>query len=338
MEKEKRHESVSPGKILDMGWDFARVRTLTTAVELDIFGHIYRGNHTTEKVSSAANTNPRATEMLLNALVGLELLKKNNGQYQLTDDTAEFLVSEKPGFLGGMLKHMMDLHENWGHLTECVKTGKPYESVDVQKKAEDFFPSMVKGLFNMNYQASKYAGTYLKEKNINVSSILDVAAGSGVWGIGVAQQFENAKLTALDFPEVCKVTKDFISRYKLDSRAECIEGNLRELNFGEEKYDLITLGHICHSEGKANTPKLLKKSWTALKPQGHLLIAEFTPNDEKTGPAVPLLFALNMLVNTSEGDIFTFAELKKLLMDTGFKKVEKLEEAPSISPLILAKK
>lgn len=330
--------NVNPGRILDMGWDFARIQTLTTAVELNIFEHIYKGNNTVEEVSNTAGTNLRATEMLMNALVGLEFLKKKNGEFFLSDDAAEFLIPEKTDFLGGMLKHMIDLHDNWRHLTDCVKTGKPYEKVDMQKKAEDFFPSMVKGLFNMNYTASKYAGNYLKEKGINISSILDVAAGSGVWGIGIVQQFENAKLTALDFPEVCKVTEDFITQYKLNDKTEFIKGDLRKLDFGNEKYDLIILGHICHSEGKIHTPKLLEKSFAALKPHGFLLIAEFNPNDDKTGPVVPLLFGLNMLINTSSGDIFTFSELKKLLTDTGFKKVEKLEEAPSISPLILAKK
>ena len=38
--------NVNPGRILDMGWDFARIQTLTTAVELNIFEHIYKGNNT----------------------------------------------------------------------------------------------------------------------------------------------------------------------------------------------------------------------------------------------------------------------------------------------------
>ncbi|MCL5409036.1 MAG: acetylserotonin O-methyltransferase [Candidatus Omnitrophica bacterium] len=333
-----KDKNVSPARILDMGWDFARIRTLATGIELNVFGHIANGEKTVEEISSATNSSQRGIEMLLNALVGLEFLRKNNGKYSLSEDAAEFLVPEKPGYLGGMIKHMLDLHENWTHLTECVKTGKPYETVDEQTKGEDFFPKLVRGLFNMNYHAAKYCGSYLKKNVHNISSILDVAAGSGVWGIGIAEEIETAKLTALDFPEVCKVTKEFINEHQLNGRFHCIEGNLQDINFGTNIYDLIILGHICHSEGKIRANNLLKKSFTALKPEGYLLIAEFLPNDEKTGPAVPLLFALNMLVNTSEGDVFTIAEFKKILPEIGFSQIDILDEVPSISPLILAKK
>jgi len=51
---------------------------------------------------------------------------------------------------------------------------------------------------------------------------------------------------------------------------------------------------------------------------------------------MPLLFALNMLVNTEEGDVFTSAEFKEWLSVSGFQKVEILNKAPSVSPLILA--
>jgi hypothetical protein len=44
-----------------------------------------------------------------------------------------------------------------------------------------------------------------------------------------------------------------------------------------------------------------------------------------------------MLVNTDEGDTFTYDEIKSWLQDAGFRKVRKLE-ARGPSPLILADK
>ncbi len=328
---------VTPNRILDMGWDFARSRTLATGIELNIFTHIANGKRTVKNIAYAAESDQRGIERLLNALVGLELLKKDKkGCYHLMPDSKEFLVSERPAYLGSMCMHTTYLDKAWSHLTESVRTGKPYMSLDEKSSAEDFFPELIKALFNLNYQAARYAALYLKKKGKKIFNILDVAAGSCVWGIGFAQEFQEAKLTAIDFPSVCDVTRKYVKNFGMDGRFECIEGDLRTIDFGKDRYDLIILGHICHSEGRVNTEKLLKKSHIALKAGGSILIAEFLPNNEKTAPAIPLLFGLNMLVNTNEGDVFTIRQFQKWFIAYGFKKVEILDRAPSVSPLILA--
>ena len=62
-----------------------------------------------------------------------------------------------------------------------------------------------------------------------------------------------------------------------------------------------------------------------------------TPNDDRTGPPFALIFALNMLVHTDEGDAFTFGEISGWLREAGFVKPRQLE-VPGPSPLILADK
>ena len=66
-----------------------------------------------------------------------------------------------------------------------------------------------------------------------------------------------------------------------------------------------------------------------------LLIGEMIPNDERTGPALPLVFGLNMLLNTEHGNVFTMRQYREWLKDAGFRKVTTIE-APGPSPLILA--
>jgi hypothetical protein len=59
------------------------------------------------------------------------------------------------------------------------------------------------------------------------------------------------------------------------------------------------------------------------------------PNDERTGPVTPLIFAVNMLLHTAAGDTFTFAEIADWLREAGFANA-RLLEAPAPSPLVLA--
>jgi hypothetical protein len=113
-------------------------------------------------------------------------------------------------------------------------------------------------------------------------------------------------------------------------------GDLLEADFGTG-HDIATIGHILHSEGPSRSRKLLKKAFDSLAPGGTISIAEFVCNNERTGPPQSLIFAVNMLVNTDEGDTYTFAEIGSWLEEAGFVNARQLE-SPGPAPLILATK
>ena len=111
-------------------------------------------------------------------------------------------------------------------------------------------------------------------------------------------------------------------------------GDLLEADFGTG-HQVATIGHILHSEGADRSQQLLRKTFAALAPGGIVAISEFVPNNDRTGPPTPLIFAVNMLVHTEAGDTFTFAEIAGWLREAGFVN-PRLLEAPAPSPLILA--
>src|SRR5205807_9605278 len=94
---------------------------------------------------------------------------------------------------------------------------------------------------------------------------------------------------------------------------------------------------ILHSEGRESSRRLLKRVFDALAPGGTVAIAEFLPNNDRTGPPHTLIFAVNMLVHSTAGDTFTFKEISEWLREAGFRDV-RLLDAPAPSPLVLATK
>ena len=88
-------------------------------------------------------------------------------------------------------------------------------------------------------------------------------------------------------------------------------GNLREVDFGKDCYDLVILGHILHSEGETSSRTVLRKAYRALRSGGCALIADYIPNADRTGPPQPLIFTLTMLLNTTEGTTFTISETSR---------------------------
>ena len=228
---------------------------------------------------------------------------------------------------------------SWQALAETVRTGRPGQSVDAEEAGREFFPKLVAALFPMSFGGSQMARQALPARTlVRVKRVLDVAAGSAAWSLAWAVADPEVHVTALDFEVVFPVTRQYTDRFGVTDRYEFLAGNLRKTNFGKERYDLVILGHICHSEGRRYSEKLIEKSARALTPGGMLLIAEMVPDDKRTGPLMPLLFGLNMLVNTKDGDVFTLAEYRKWMKAAGLSSVRKLDFGDGGPDIIVGEK
>lgn len=329
-------KEISPSRILEFDFMFVGSRVLATALELDLFSKINEGIREISMLAKVLKASERGVGILLNALSGMKLVENQSGQWFLMSEAEAFLVKGKPSYLGGILIFHDDMWNKWKHLTDVVKTGKPVVAVESDEDNGEFFVQLVEHLFALNYPAAKCLGEYLGiGTKISDAQVLDVGAGSGVWGIAQAELGSKVKVTAQDRATVLDVAKRMVETRKLNNQFSYLPGNFRELDFGNAEYNLIILGHICHSEGRLYTQSLFKKCYKALKQNGVLAIAEWVPDKNRKESLLPLLFGVNMLMHTEEGDVFTFEEYSIWLKESGFKRVEELD-APSASPLILA--
>lgn len=337
MEKTNTSEEPNPGKIFETTFAFTTTRVLVAAVDIGLFTHIASGHRTVADIAEKAGASERGVEIILNGLTSLDFLTKSNGTYDLTPLSEKFLVKGKPSYFGDFVQHVDGLWEPWSHLTSVTKTGKPFRMIEKDHGAE-FFEKMVTQIFPMSYPCAKAAACALGVgstwKNLNV---LDIAAGSGAWGIAFAESDDGTKVTALDLPNVLEVTKKTVNKFNLDKRFSYIPGDLREVDFGQNRYDIVILGHICHTVGEEKTLELLSRVHRALKRGGKVLIAEMIADDERKKDVFPLMFAANMLVNSTDGNTFTMVEFREWLNEAGFSGFS-IIEAPGPSPLIVAGK
>jgi ubiquinone/menaquinone biosynthesis C-methylase UbiE len=338
MAHKTKKNALTPKPILEDLMASWRTQTLVAGIRLDVFTHIVGGKRTAKEVADAADASLRGMTYLLDALVGIGYLRKNGGRYSVQPLAAAFLVRGKQAYMGSAA-HVATLNwEAWNYLTEAVKTGHPYRAINVAEAGKEFFPKLVSAIFPNSFAASRAAVSSLAEKDRKqIKKILDVAAGSGAWSLAFAQALPEARVTAVDFPEVTPITRQFAEKFGAAARYDFLEGDMQTLDFGRKLYDLAILGHIIHSEGERQGRELIRKCCEALRPGGLLLIAEYIPNDSRTEPAIPLMFGLNMLLHTEEGNVFTMREYRAWLKEAGFRTVTTIT-APAPSPLILARK
>jgi ubiquinone/menaquinone biosynthesis C-methylase UbiE len=331
--------AVRPDRILEMVWGYAPPIILGTAIQCKVFDLLDAGPKTVEELAQASGNSARGLRAIMNALVGFQFLSKNSdGRYALTPESAAFLVSSKPGYLGKFAEFSgLKMIHTWLPLPEIVRTGKPNSSINQQDTGAAFFQELVEPIFNMSYPATQVAGQALGLANVKSPiKVLDIGTGSGVWGIGLAQQSPQVSVTAQDLPSVLDVTRQMVKRFNLADRFSYLPGDFHTLDFGTG-YNLVTFGHILHMESVDQNRQLLKRAAAALAPKGTVVISEFLVNQDRSGPPMGLIFAVNMLAHTDNGDTFSFEEISGWLKEAGLVNPRKIEPGGPVG-LVMADK
>lgn len=331
-------KAVTPERIIQMSFAYAAPLMLEAAIHHRVFDVLDEEAKTLEQVSAETGASVRGLKAVMNGLVALDFLAKDGEHYRLTPESAAFLVSTKPSFQGGILRHTSSqLMPKWLGLNEIVRTGKPSVAANEETEGTKFFQQFVADIFPLSYVAAQALASALRiAESQKPVSVLDVAAGSGVWSIALAQASPHVRATIVDWAGVIPVARQMTERFRIANQFRFVEGDILEADFGEG-HDIATLGHIIHSEGEERAALLIAKVFDALARGGTIVIAEMLVNEERTGPPFSTIFGVNMLVNTERGDVFSFGEISRWLKDAGFTNARTLD-APGPSPLILATK
>ena len=336
---QQRQEGVTPDRILLLVFGYAPPLIIQAGIANGVFDSLEQGPRYVSEVSAITGAAVRGLRTIMNAMVGLGLLSKDaEGRYSLTSESAAFLVSSKPSFLGGYIRHhTKQLIPEFLDLDEIIQRGGPSLPSGNEQIETEFFEEFVEALFPLAFPGAQALAEALGvDKARAPIRVLDLGAGSGVWGIALARKSAQVMVTAVDWPGIASITRTMAARFGVEDRFRFVGGNLWEADF-RRGYSIAILGHILHGEGEEANRRLLKKTFDALAPGGTIAIAEILVDEDRKAPVFPLLFAVNMVANTERGDTYSFAEIGGWLKNTGFEDVRALQ-IPGPSPLILASK
>ncbi len=147
---------------------------------------------------------------------------------------AAYLVSTSPTYQGYMCKHVTGhLLPRWMRLTDVVRTGRPHGVVNEQADGGAYFREFVEDIFPMSYEAAAALADELGvAKATRPVRVLDLAAGSGVWGVALAEASPRVTVTAVDWPAVLPVTRRIAERHRVLAQFRFVEGDLLDADFG----------------------------------------------------------------------------------------------------------
>jgi precorrin-6B methylase 2 len=331
----------SPVQIFSTVQGYQRAFALKAAVDLDLFTAIAKGSHTAAEIAKACNASERGVRILSDSLVVMGFLTKEQSRYSLTSDTAFFLDSRSPAYLGLAFKFLLHPVQlaSFEQLGAAVQKGGSFNEHSTLAPDDPIWIEFARGMAPMMMPAAQaIAGILAAELSSRPSAkILDIAASHGLFGITVAQRLPKAHIYALDWANVLEVAKENAGKQGLTDRYHLLPGSAFEVDYGTG-FDAILITNLLHHFAPSDNEKMLKKAYDALNPGGQVVILEFVPNDDRVSPPVPAMFSLTMLGNTPQGDAYTLAEYGTMCRNAGLEAPKLIPLEPTPESLVIARK
>lgn len=331
---------VTPELFWDTMTAFQRSAILKTAVELEIFTHIAKGNTTAESIARTAEASERGVRILCDSLTVMGFLKKTGSEYSLTDSTATFLDKSSQAYIGGALDFILSPQQRRGFedLTGAVKRGGSAITGDASMDPESpMWVTFARAMMPLMFPIAQAVADQVNLDTDRKLKVLDIAAGHGIYGITIAQRYANAEIYGADWGNVLSVAKENAEKFGVADRYHTIPGDAFDTDFGTG-YDLILVPNFLHHFNQADNEAFLRKLNSSLAGDGKVITVEFVPNEDRVSPAAPAMFAIVMLAATPAGDAYTFDELRRMYENAGFTKNESISLDPMPQHLVISMK
>jgi SAM-dependent methyltransferase len=313
-------------------------RIVQTAVELQIFDALRDSSQTADQLARTLRLAPQATELILNALAALNLLYKNDEQFSLAEISRQYLLSNSPRYVGGMIHFDASLWSCWEKLQQAIRTGKPVRPPDMyQEVAEETetFINAMDSLVKARGDADVIADTLNWSQG---RQFLDVGSGPASYPIALCERFPHLRATVFDLPATLKITDRYVRAAGLEQRIELIPGDYRSDPI-PGRYDVILLSNVIHGENYQKNESLIRKLTQSLNPAGRIVIKDHILDTSRSHPAVGAIFSLLMLITTDGGRCYSFNEIAQWMRAAGLNQVQQIDlPSPLTSSLVIGSK
>ncbi|MBM4027756.1 MAG: methyltransferase domain-containing protein [Planctomycetes bacterium] len=308
---------------------------ITAAADLDLFTALDRAPTTALALAGKIRSDSRGTEILLDALVALELLTKKGDTYQVPSEVAELLTEGSPVNILPAVRHHGNCLRRWAQLARVVQTGQPAPREPSVRGAAADCESFI-GAMN-NFTESIAPRILERLMPLRFQRLLDIGGASGTWTIAFLRAVPEATAVLFDLPEVVPLARERLTRAGLADRVTLVAGDYdtHDLPAGA---DFAWLSAIVHQNSREQNRALYARIHRALVAGGTLVIRDIVMDASKTQPPAGALFAVNMLVGTQGGGTFSLDEFQEDLASAGFVEIELLHQDPGMDSLVRARK
>jgi predicted O-methyltransferase YrrM len=321
--------------LLELCRSYQRSQPILAAAEIGLFETLGEDARSAGQIADELQTDPRATELLLNALTALGVLDKHGDTFSIPRVLAPLLSNSDESGVLPMIRHHATCAHRWDTLAEVVRTGRPVRGAEPAPRTETELRAFIQAMHVVGREVADAVVAAMRPERFRRA--LDVGGASGTWTIALLLAAPEMRVTLFDLPGVVGMAQERLRRSGLLDRVELAAGDFYDdpLPGG---HDLVLLSAIIHQNSPDQNRALYKKCLGAREPGGRIVIRDLVMNEAHTEPPGGALFALNMLVATEGGGTYSYEELRSDLESVGFVDVELIQRSMWMDGLVAARR
>jgi hypothetical protein len=314
---------IGTARIQNIGFGFKHAAVLMAAIELSLFTKVSEGVATLDAIADACGLTPLNAERLVVACAALGLLEKHGDRYVNAPDVEMYLVEGKPRYYGAWSLMGKADFADWVNLGDRLADPAPPSVLGIYERlTADQAEMLTRAMYNTGLgSGAKLAKQF---DFSDYTCVLDLGGGSGAYCVSLCRRFPNLRAIVFDFPDVCRVTDEFIADAGLSDRIATHRGDFTRDPFPAGA-DVIMLNGNLTQYGPDEARAVIKKAFDALPPGGVMHIIAENLNDEKTGPLIAATWSIHEALLGSKGRAHSDAEVCGYMKEAGFGRVEAVE-------------
>lgn len=297
---------------------FIKAKVVLAAAELRLFDITADDWLTAEDAAGKIDGDLRCTEILLDALVAVEMLEKRDGRYRLRSELVPVLREDSPSQIVSMLRHRNRMFREWSRIEDRIRGQAPGPASDRAllhdaRANRDFIRAMVAA------SGELAPGVVDRIDLAGVRRVADLGGGPGHYASEFASRDSAIEAWLVDLPQTIATARELAPERLSHARVRTLEWDFYETPPPADLpiFDLIFVSQVVHAESPERNRDLFGKIAKLLEPGGRLVVHEFFVDPDRTTPAEAALFAVNMLAMTPGGRTYTVDELKGWARDAG---------------------
>jgi acetylserotonin N-methyltransferase len=309
--------------------------SICVADDAGLFASLHERPSTIKELAARLDFDERATGVLVRLLASLGLLIPHGNRFYLSDDARLYLLKSSPFYWGSMLKVAV----NGGHRDRLMEKLRQKDSANAagprgtpsvlgEARAVDAWASGQVSLEQARDIAARMHGHSLPAaigaaRNYdftNARRVLDVGGGSGCFMIALAQEHPHLHCSVMELPAMCDVAQTYIRTGDVQASVDTIAVDMFRQPW-PRGYDAVFFSNVWHDWNFRTCHWLAERTLEILPSGGRILLHEMLIDDDGAGPPTAAAFSMLMLLAT-QGQQFTFGELKSILESAGFTGIE----------------
>lgn len=313
---------------------FYDTKTFLTSVSLGIYTALSAHPLSSQDLSRRLSLHPEACEVLLNALVALQLLQTqtdpHNGElvFANTPVADTYLVDGHKEYVGDWLQVDDQSWDIWGDLEHVIRGyGRRKQSIHAPTSAE-----VVRLARMYDLEAQSQASKVIDELDVTEEStrkVLDIGGAGGRYAAECCKRGAHITATVFDRPPVRVVFDEVVRQTNLAGRMSYISGDFHH-DVLPRGFSLAILFDVIHLQGTAKNRDMLWRVRGSLDPGGRVAIKEVLLNDNHTSPRRAALFSVNMMAHFSDARCYSAREIASWLAEAGFNEIRVSDSLPGL--------